>query len=76
MIIDILGLFGGAVSSLPVRYVSDADGLSPDIVSGEVVMEGEARNFAGYVVLFATITVKAQVICARCGCVYDTEFSI
>ena len=74
--LDLLGLIGGAVTELPFEYSCSAEGLSPDIISGTVDAKGTIRNFAGLVVLKATISLNAQVVCARCGLEFNTGFSI
>jgi uncharacterized protein len=73
--LDLLSLIGGAVTELPFGYSCSAEGMSSDIVSGTVEAKGNIRNYAGYIVLRAKITLKAQVVCARCGRKFDTVFS-
>lgn len=75
MILDLVGLLGGAELSIPFNCSIKADGLSPDIMSGTANAEGNIRNFSGYILLNADIKLKAQVICARCGNDFDTVFS-
>jgi uncharacterized protein len=73
--LDLLGLIGGAVTELPFEYSCSAEGLSTDIISGTVDAKGIIKNFAGLIVLKATITLNAQVVCARCGLEFNTGFS-
>lgn len=73
--LDLQELLGGAVSSLPFEFTCDTKGLSSDVISGTVEAKGEIRNFSGYIVLNAEVSLKAQVICARCGNSFDTVFS-
>lgn len=75
MILDLIGLFGGAVLSLPFECKCEANGLSPDIKTGTIEAKGNIRNFSGYILLNAEIELKAQVACARCGKEFDTVFS-
>jgi len=60
---------------MPFAYNCEAVGLSHDIKSGTIEVEGEIRNFSGYILLTSQIKLKAQVICARCDCIFDTVFT-
>lgn len=75
MVIDLLGLFGGAVLSLPFSCECSADGLSQDIKSGVIYCDGSINNHSGYIILKATIRLEADVLCGRCAKEFKTQFS-
>lgn len=66
MILDLRELIAGTVAALPFSADYPGEGLTDDLVSGSVHVQGAAENHAGFLSLTGNIRLTGVFRCARC----------
>lgn len=73
MTVDLHPLIKGEQKELKFNFAYDVTELSPDLQSGNAVVNGKVVNHSGYMQLDADIAVTASALCGRCDDYFDCK---